>query len=336
MVPPREMCSQLTAMAGHPVPVLPKALRAGDRVAVVAPASPLPRERKADLERGLERLRQWGLRPEMLPNALAATGYLAGKDADRAADLQKAMSEARYRAVFCLRGGYGCTRLLPRLDFAPLARDPKPIVGFSDVTALLAAVWAKTGIVGFHGPMVAESRKSAMGAAAGKLQRTLVTGGVPGALPLPPGETPPHVLRPGTAEGPLVGGNLSLVQSLVGTPWEIETRGALLFLEDIDEKPYRLDRMLTQLRHTGALERAAGIVLGDFTYGDLPREEVQRTTTRVFRDVLGDLRKPIAYAFPFGHRDRSWTLPFGGAARLRAEDPGAPAKLELLGPAAVR
>lgn len=311
--------------------IRPFALRPSDRVAVVAPAGPV-RDREA-LDRGLARWRRYGWRPVVMPHALERHGYLAGDDEARAADLQRALEDPDLRAIVCARGGYGVMRILDRIDWEPLRSDPKPIVGYSDITALLAAAHAETGLVGLHGPMVAVSRAHALGPACEALQRRLLTEtGRPPGLPADP-EHLPHVLRPGVAEGRLVGGNLSLVCASMGTPWQIDPRGALLFLEDVGEAPYRLDRMLTQLRLAGVLQVAAGIVLGDFHLENTPPASVQGEVVAVLEDRLGDLRIPVAHGFPFGHRPRSWTLPYGGLARLVAEDPRAPARLELLEPA---
>lgn len=314
-------------------PRFPKALRAGDRVVVVSPASPLPAERRGELDAGLAKLRAWGFRPEVAAHALDAQGYLAGSDADRARDLQRAFEDPEVRGVFCVRGGYGVTRILDRLDFGPLADDPKVIVGYSDITALLAAAWREVGLVGFHGAMVANPDSMANGPAMDALQRALITDPkeVP-ALPMPDGDAP-HVIRPGVGEGRLVGGNLSLVCALIGTGWEIDTTGAVLFLEDTGEKPYRVDRMLTQLRTAGFLQRCAAVVLGDFHIDDQPLRSLDPDMLRVLRDVLGELRCPVAFGFPFGHRPRAWTLPFGARARLDARDAKALARLTLLEPA---
>lgn len=314
--------------------LFPRALRAGDKVALVSPSSPLG-DRGA-LDAGLARLRQWGLEPVLMPNALARLSYpqggeLAGTDAQRLDDLQTAIREPRYRAILCVRGGYGATRLLQQLDFEPLRRDPKPIVGYSDITALLAAAHKETGLVGLHGPGVATPTSHDPGVANWELQRALLFDGAkPQALP---STGPAHVLTPGTATGRLVGGNLTLVCALLGTPWEIDTTGAILFLEDVHEAPYRVDRMLTQLRHGGHLDRAAGIAFGDFHLADTPLASEMPEMVGVLTERTRGLKAPIAHGFPFGHRPGSWTLPVGARARLAAKDPAAAATLTLLEPA---
>ncbi|MFO1076973.1 MAG: LD-carboxypeptidase [Planctomycetota bacterium] len=314
--------------------LLPRALRIGDEVAVVAPAGGV-RDEEA-LARGLERLRSWGLVPTLLPHARERLDWPAGSplsapDAARLADLQEAVANPRYRAVMLVRGGYGITRLLAGLDLSPLGRDPKPIVGYSDATALLGAARAATGLVGFHGPMVQTTAAMDAGLACWDLQRRLLFDAREPA-PLPPAPAA-RVLRAGTAEGPLVGGNLSLMMCLVGTPWQLDTRGALVFLEDIGEIPYRIDRMLTHLLDTGALHHAAGVVLGDFHADDTPLASEHQPTLAVLEERLAALPIPVALGFPFGHRPGTWTLPFGARARLTAPAAGAPATLELREPA---
>lgn len=314
--------------------LLPHALRDGDEIAVIAPAGGV-RDEEA-LQRGLARFRAWGFVPTLLPHARGVLdwpegGRLAATDAERLRDLQEAVSNPRYRAIVCARGGYGTTRLLESLDLSPLRRDPKPILGYSDITALLAAARAATGLVGFHGPMLATTAAMDAGEQGFALQRQLLT--VPGAPATLPAAEHARGLAVGTATGPLVGGNLSLVQCLVGTRHEIDTEGAILFLEDIDEAPYRVDRMLTHLHATGAIARAAGIVLGDFHVAGTALGSEYPAMTAVLEERLRDLPIPVACGFPFGHRPGSWTLPVGVRARLAVPGRGAPATLELLEPA---
>lgn len=311
----------------------PKALKRGDPVAVLSPAGPLQDE--PALTRGLARLRSWGLRPKLMPHARLSTGYLAGDDAKRADDLQQAINDPTIRGIVCVRGGYGCTRILDRIDFKPLAKDPKPIVGYSDVTALLAAAWREVGLIGFHGPMVATSKAYAMGKECTELQRKLLFDHTVAARLPAPNKSQAHVLRTGQARGPLLGGNLSLVQALIGTPWQLETRRALLFLEDVGEDPYRVDRMLTQLLQCGMLQQAAGVILGDFHISKTPLGSLQDEMVDVFADRLGKLKIPVVYGLPFGHLAASWTLPTGAEAELRATDAGAVPELRLLGAAVV-
>lgn len=314
-----------------PAVVKPRRLQRGDRVAVLSPASPLRDDARKALDQGMDWLRGLGLKPALGRHALQSDGYLAGTDAQRAADLQTALRDPDVRGIFCVRGGYGVTRLLEDLDLSALAADPKPIVGYSDITALLAAAFGRHGVIGLHGPMVATTKAYAMGKAMQQLQANLLFD--PTRAPrlpesdLGPG---PHVLNPGRAESRLVGGNLSLVCALLGTPDQIDTRGRLLLLEDVGEAPYRVDRMLTQLRHGGHLQQAAGILLGDFHREDTPLASEDAATTRVLEERLGGLDVPVVTGLPFGHRPESWTLPIGALARLDARDRAARPTLTLL------
>ncbi len=314
----------------------PKALRRGDRVAVVSPAGPIRKSALPNLERGMDRLRALGLRPELSEHALEEHGYLAGSDAGRAADLQRAFADPEIRGILCTRGGYGATRILHLLDFAPLKRDPKPILGYSDITAILAAAFRRIGLLGLHGPMVATSEAFAMGAAMERLQQRLLMDA--SEAPELPGSAlgpRPHVLREGRVEAELVGGNLSLVVALMGTPDEIDCSGRILFLEDIEEAPYRVDRMLTQLRAAGVFERCAGVLLGDFHAEDTPLASEHEPTSEVIRERLADVRCPIVAGLPFGHRPESWTLPVGGTVRIDAEDSSKSPRISII-QAAVR
>jgi muramoyltetrapeptide carboxypeptidase len=309
--------------------VLPVALRSGDRVAVVAASGPL-QDRKG-LDAGLERLKRWGLRPEVGKHALESFGFLAGQDAARAADLQAAVADPGVRAIFFTRGGYGLTRILDGIDLSPLARDPKPVVGFSDVTALLCAAWSAAGIATFHGPMVAGDN---LDGPTEDLQRALLfEPGSVRALPADASDPPPHVMVAGTADGPLIGGNLSLLGALQGTRFAPKTAGAIVFLEDTDEAPYRVDRLLTQLAQTRFFESVAGVVVGDFANAASPKGAEATDLAWVLHDRLGRLKVPVAYGFPFGHRPRSWTLPFGVRARLDAPDRAKTPTLTIVEPA---
>jgi muramoyltetrapeptide carboxypeptidase len=314
------------------MPLLPIALRPNDRVAVLSPAGPV-RDRQA-VEDGLKRLRRWGLRPVVSKNALESFGFLAGQDAKRASDLQAAISNPEIRAIFCARGGYGITRILDQIDFGPLKTDPKPIVGYSDVTALLAAVSLATGLVGFHGPMVVGD---GMDAATEELQRALLfEATTTRVLADDASGPPPHVMTTGTAEAPLLGGNLSLIAALQGTPFAPKSSGALVFLEDTDEAPYRIDRMLTQLWQARFFEGVAGVILGDFANAAAPPGTDATDLDWVLHDRLGRLKVPVAHGFPFGHRSRSWTLPVGTRARLEAPDRARTPRVVLLEPAVRR
>lgn len=301
--------------------IRPPRMLPGCRVALVAPAGPLLE--RDDLTRGAELCLALGFQPVIGANAHRRYGYLAGTDDERLADLNGALRDPAIDAIWCLRGGYGVTRILDRVDFAALAERPRPVIGYSDITALLLAIHQTTGVVTFHAPMartpltpfgrlhfeLALSRATA----AGRLGRLTPPRDV--LVPKSPRIVP---IRKGTAEGPLVGGNLCLLATLAGTRYFPDLTGAILFLEDVGEDLYRIDRMLAQLRMIGAFDRLAGIIVGQFTDmkratgdGGLGFDEVLAT----YFEPLGI---PVAYGFPIGHVDDQWTMPIGVRARLDA------------------
>ncbi|MEO8636306.1 MAG: LD-carboxypeptidase [Gemmatimonadales bacterium] len=308
---------------GSKTVIRPRAIAPGSRVALVTPAGPLSEH--DDLARGLELCRALGWEPVAGAHVLARHGYLAGSDAERLADLNDALTSPEIDAVWCLRGGYGLTRILDQVDFAGFARRPKPVIGFSDVTSLLVGLHQATSVVTIHGPM---ARAPLSAFSAGHFTRVLTAPSPPGrlaALPLPAGVLVPRAprvvaLHGGIAEGRLIGGNLTLLTCLIGTRHFPELDGAVLFLEDVGEDLYRVDRMLAQWRMTGALARLAGVMVGQFT-------ELKRGTgdggalafDEVLSTYLRPLRVPVAYGFPIGHVDDQWTMPLGVRVRLDAD-----------------
>jgi muramoyltetrapeptide carboxypeptidase len=309
--------------------VRPPRLSRGSRVALVAPAGPLLE--RDDLTRAQELCRALGYEPVLGTNAYSRHGYLAGTDDQRLSDLNGVLQDQRLDAIWCIRGGYGALRLLDRVDYEAMARWPKALVGFSDITALLNAITRITGVVTYHGPV---ARAPMPQFSRRHFERVLVSGEVPGRLDLLP--PPADVLVPqehrivtlvgGTAEGPLAGGNLSLLQCLIGTPYFPDLSRAILFLEDVDEDLYKVDRMLAHLRLVGALEKLAGVAVGRFTELDRASRDGALGFDEVLATYLQPLGIPVAYGFPIGHIDSQWTLPLGIRARLNA-DAG---ELELL------
>ncbi|MFF3596819.1 S66 peptidase family protein [Kitasatospora indigofera] len=314
-----------TARAKAAPPRRPSALRAGDTVAVVAPAGPVA---PGPLDRGVALLESWGLRVSVMPHvADSHLGHLAGEDAGRAADLQAAWTDPGVAAVLCARGGYGCQRTADLLDWRALAAAaPKPLVGFSDVTELHRLFAARLGVVTLHGPMVA-TEAFAEPQSLEHLRRVLFAPETVRELPL---RAPAPV--PGRAAGVLAGGNASLLASSLGVPGFEPPDGCLLFLEETGEEPYRLDRILTQLRRAGVLGAAAGIVLGDFTDCGEPA-----ALAEVLHDRLSGLGVPVAAGLPAGHGDVQLTVPLGVRAELTARaGPGASTLLLARPPLAPR
>lgn len=298
--------------------IRPPALRPGSRVALVAGAGPVP---EGGVNRAIERVETLGWEAVPGNNCRCRTGYLAGTDAERAADLNGALRDPSIAAIWFLRGGYGTMRILPQVDWDALRTHPKALIGFSDNTAVHLAA-QRAGVVGFHGPHPHTPEFPDF--ARDELLRVLTVAEPAGVLPLPAGGRA-ETLAGGVAEGPLLGGNLSLLSATLGTPYAIRPEGAILFFEEVGEHPYRLDRLLSHLRLAGVLDAVAGIAVGGIT--ETPDIEGAPDGMEVVHDRLDGLGIPIATGFPFGHIDDNWTLPLGVRARLDA-DAGTLALLE--------
>ncbi|MCC6442502.1 MAG: LD-carboxypeptidase [Armatimonadetes bacterium] len=293
------------------------ALRPGDTIGLIAPASPPD---PAKLERGIACLEARGYRVKTAPHLSDRRGYLAGSDPDRAADMAAMFADPEVRAVFCARGGYGSIRLLEHLDYPAIAAHPKIFLGYSDITSLHLSLRRECGFPTFHGPMPAAEMPSLDAFAGQSLWDALTDTPVPRQLAFDSGRAAPYTLVGGSAEGPLVGGCLCLVASSLGTPWEIETSGHILFLEDLHEEPWRVDRMLTQLKLAGKLEEAAGFLLGHFPHPSPESPEPFLGLDDIYTDILAPFGKPALCAYPIGHVDHPLTLPVGCRARLDADD----------------
>jgi muramoyltetrapeptide carboxypeptidase len=290
----------------------PRALRSGDRIAIVAPASPFAPE---ELDKGLAELRSLGFDPVYSDAVLARQGYVAGSAEARARDLLDAWTDPSVAAVIAARGGYGSVQLLPLLGAEAFRRSPKPFVGYSDNTSLMTWLLQDCGTVTFHGPMI-EGRlaRGTAGYDRDTFLRCLCRAEPLGELTAPGLEA----LAPGEAVGELAGGTLTQLVSSLGTPYAFDPpAGCILFLDEVAERPYRLDRMLTQLRLSGLLVRAAAVV-----FNELPRCEEPGGapgSRSVVRDVLRDFHGPILFGLPSGHTDgATLTIPFGVSARVRA------------------
>ena len=299
--------------------IKPPALRGGDKIGLIAPASSFSRE---GFLAGCNRLRQMGYEPVYSQNIFDRDIYFAGTAERRTHEFHEFWRRDDIAALICVRGGYGSNYLLEKLDYSMIAKRPKILLGCSDVTSLISAINDRTGLVGFHGPMVARdiadgtfdpsSWKNALESAA---NWSVPTSGV-------------EVLRTGQAVGRLYGGCLSMLVASLGTPYEIQTDDAILFIEDIAEKPYRLDRMLVQLRLAGKLEKVRGFVFGEML-DCLPPQGETYTLQQVIMRVLAPYNVPIVYGLKSGHvSSGNVTLPIGVQAGLKAD--GADASLRIL------
>lgn len=285
----------------------PDPLRKGDLIAVVAPAGPVDRRK---LEAGVRRLSRAGYVPEVAKGVLARSGFLAGDDLHRAAQLEWGLSLPGGRAVMAARGGCGTTRILPLVDWRKAARRPRLVVGYSDMTAILAFLSTRLGVPAIHGPMAAADLAARFDEEAFEAFARLAAGRVRPKEPLGP---PCERLRGGAAAGRLSGGCLSVLCALLGTPFEPNFRGALLFLEDVSEPCYRLDRMLVQWIQSGRLREIAGILVGRIAP---VRGETEDEVRAVFREAGRTLSVPVWYGFPAGHAGPNWPLPFGVAVQI--------------------
>lgn len=289
----------------------PSALRRGDAVAVVSPSSPVP---VARLEAGVAVLSSWGLRPREGRHARAVHGHLAGTDAQRADDLNAAFRDPEVRAVWAARGGYGLTRLLDRLDWAALAADPKLVIGFSDVTALLVAARRRIGLAGIHGQFV--GRLHLLDLRARQWLRDLLFAAPEAVNATLTGAR--VVSGVGRVTGPLVGGNLAVLAALAGTGDALAVDGCVVVLEEVNEAPYAVDRLLTQLLHSGSLDGVRGFLVGT-AVGCEPAIGVPSATfDEVIVERLGDLGVPVLTGLPVGHCDQQRALVHGGRVTLDA------------------
>lgn len=314
-----------TAIAQPPTRLKPPVLRPGDTVGMVAPASNAYEPEEILIAK--ETMELYGFKVVLGQHINAQNGYLAGSDAQRAADINDMFRRPDIRGIVTFSGGYGCSRILPLLDYAQIRRSPKVVVGHSDITALLIGIHQQTGLITFHG----SSGLTGVGEyTMAHFRRAIMSTQTIGAVAAPPTPAAGTIERnnrlitivPGRATGPLIGGNLTLVTNLLGTPYEPDTRGKILFLEDIGEEPYRIDRMLTQLWLAGKLQAAAGIALGRFIdcYPKEFRASFFQTISleNVLRDRLEPLGKPTLYNLMFGHVRENAVLPIGATATLDA------------------
>ncbi len=336
-----QKCSELP-------PIFPKALAPGDTIMFVAPAKYLDKDRVMLAKKRLEAM---GFKVRIPKDLFRKKGFLGGSDEERSAELMAAFKDPTVDAIFPCTGGYGTTRIVDKLDYDAIRRHPKILIGFSDITGLHVAINQRTGLVTFHSPVpewglgseenlspfaakwfwraiLAKSYTNGTGREVSLVPRAGYT-----IFPTPVGASksndkksaenppPPVTIRKGVARGRLIGGNLSVVNALMGTPYEIQTGGKILFLEDVGEDPYRVDRMLNTLRLAGKFDHAAGILLGQFTTSeDRPKWDDDESMDDVLKDYFAKLHVPVLAHFPFGHVRYNATLPEGAMAELDAND----------------
>lgn len=300
--------------------IKPPALKPGDLVALVAPASGMPVEK---IQKCIQNVEHIGFKVMYDERIGLRTGYLAGSDAQRAEIVNQAFKNPEVKGVFCIRGGYGSTRMLSMVDFQLVKRNPKVFLGYSDITALHYAFMSESRLSGFHGPDA-----SSLGDDWGNEHLLSMLGGKANieihASNLPVSADKAYVINGGIAEGKLVGGNLTLMAALAGTAYALNLKDNIVFIEDVSEEPYRIDRMLTQLLNTANLDKAAAIMLGIFTYCD-PKPSRSGiidsfTLAETLWDRLKPLKIPVVYGMPFGHNIAAQCiLPMGLQVKLDAD-----------------
>lgn len=302
--------------------ILPKGLGPGSTIGIVAPASAAFSSEIGDF---MSLCASWGIKTKLGRNISRRSGYLSASDEHRAAEFMEAIEDPAIDAVVCARGGYGVMRILPLLDFSAIRQASKAIMGFSDITALLVAVNQMTGLVTFHGPVASSTFDSFT-------VRSLESV----VLRTQPSESFQDqrltTIQPGSAQGRLTGGNLAMIVSTLGTRYEVDTRDAILFLEEINEEPYRIDRMLTQLWLAGKLQTCKAIAFGNFRNCEAKGISISGpsfTLSQVFHERIAPLGIPAVYGLPFGHVKSKLTLPLG----IRAELDATKKHLTLLEPA---
>jgi muramoyltetrapeptide carboxypeptidase len=330
-----------------PAPIFPKALKPGDTVMIIAPAKYLDKGRVALAKKRLEEM---GFKVKVPDNLFRKHGFLGGTDEERAAEINAAFADPDVDAIFPGTGGYGTTRIVDDLDYDLIRRNPKILVGFSDITGMHIAINQQTGLVTFHSPnpewgLGVEKGLSPFAAKwfwraifptlEGRGQRRdgyliqthasspqVEHGAADRTLPdsIFEGVPVPATLRGGQARGRLIGGNLSVLHALMGTPYEIETDGKILFLEDVGEAPYRVDRMLSTLQLAGKFDKVAGVILGQFTAREEEADwDDDASIDDVLSDYFGQLKVPVLAHFPLGHVRFNATLPVGAMAELDAD-----------------
>ncbi|CUH95525.1 hypothetical protein P22_1596 [Propionispora sp. 2/2-37] len=301
-------------------PIKPKRLSSGATIGVIAPASPGDTDQAAA---GIAWLEERGFTVKTGISVNQTAGYLSGADALRARDINDMFASPAIDGIICLRGGYGTMRLLEKIDYELIRSHPKVFIGYSDITALHINIGQRTGLVTFHGPMVSSDMSKGLSEYTWDYFSRAILQNTPlGPVKNPVSALSSVCISPGQASGRLTGGNLTLVAATLGTPYEIDTYGKILCLEEVSEAPYRIDRLLTQLLLAGKLQQAAGIVFDVCAHCDSEATPPSFTVEEVLRDRLSGLNLPVLYQLYFGHTEDKVTLPLGVSAILDTEQNG--------------
>ncbi|WP_372997643.1 LD-carboxypeptidase [Lutispora sp.] len=295
----------------------PKVLKKGDTIGLIAPSSSVP-ESKA--KACIEWVKSAGYNVKWGESIFQSRGYLSGSDELRAHDINMMFGDKEVDAIFCIRGGYGTMRILDMIDYDLIKNNPKIFIGYSDITTLHTAFLQKTGLITFHGPMVASFAKKGLDKLSKDyFDRALMNPEPLGDIINPP-DVPIRAYNGGAATGKIVGGNLSLLADTMGTPYEIDTKGKILLIEEVGERPYNLDRMLLQLKLGGKFEDAVGIVIGDWADCEPEEGEESLTIDEVIEDIVVPCGKPILSGYKIGHCSPNITIPIGVEAHIDCEN----------------
>ncbi|MGE5473124.1 MAG: S66 peptidase family protein [Ignavibacteriales bacterium] len=294
--------------------IKPKALRKGDTIGIVSPASPIEEKHKESFENGIQALNNMGYLTKVGRNALKSDGYLSATDEERASDLMEMFKDKSINAILCSRGGYGTERLLNMLDFQVIAQNPKIFAGYSNISFLLNIFTQYSGFITFHSPMVInigncqeDFNVNNMISSISIIQRNYILG--------MKAEGISKSKSAAIATGRLYGGNLSTIIGTIGTKYELDTENCILFIEEVGEHVYAIDRMLTLLKNAGKLNSCSGFILGDFTDCE---NSSGKSIINVINEVILSLGKPIIHSFPCGHGPVKSTLPIGAKVQINA------------------
>lgn len=305
------------------IPIKPKALKKNSTIALIAPAGPISESQLASAQ---ENLAEMGFKSTFTEKILEKKGYLAGSDEIRINDLHEAFNNENADAILCIRGGYGCSRIIDQIDYELIKKHPKIFIGYSDITALLNAIWQKTGLITFHGVVGTSAftpytRQQFENIVTNQSSKYQINTKQPDDL---------NIIHEGKCNGQLVGGNLSIIISLIGTPYEINFENKILFIEEVNEAPYKIDRMLTQLLLNGNIKNAAGIILGKFNGCDIDHAEItvnnSLSLNEIFDNRLKKLSIPVLSGFSFGHVMDQALFPIGIKAGFDTAD----AKIQII------
>lgn len=311
------------SIPGNKQIIKPPKLKEGDKLALITPGSYISIEEK---EKSIENLEELGFEVVYSDKLMMMNGYFAGTDKERAEDINEMFEREEIKGIVCARGGYGCARTLPHINYNLIKENSKVLIGYSDVTALLYGIYKKTGLITFHGPVGIStyndfSKKYFKQVLINPLAELEFASSSSGKNENIYGLT---TISSGTASGELVGGNLSIIVSLIGTDYDIDTKGKIILLEEYIEEPYRVDRMLTQMVQAGKFDEAAGVALGVFRKCESKEENPSFsnsfTLMEVLKDRLSNLKIPVVYGMSFGHVKDKFTIPFGIKAKLDADN----------------